>query len=65
MSHWTTNRLVEPSTHTALAVFLACLGLWLSLGELEPSGYTEGLLLWACAHGALGVLLKEGRGLFR
>ncbi len=61
---WTRHRLVEPSTHTAFAVFLACLGLYLNSLWLDVHPWTEPLLLWACAHAALGVVLKEGKGLF-
>jgi hypothetical protein len=63
--HWTERRIFKPSTHSALAVLIACLAFNLSLGEFVPNDSTEPLLLWACAHAVLGIALKEGRGLFR
>ncbi len=63
MKHWTEHRLVEPSTHTALAVFLACLGLYLGTLSVEGHAGTAPLLLWACGHALLGIVLKEGKGL--
>lgn len=62
---WTKHRLVEPSTHTAIAVFLAVLGLYLNSLTMEGSAAMPWLLGWGCIHALLGVILKEGKGLIR
>jgi hypothetical protein len=59
------NRLVEPSTHTAIAVFLGLAGLYLNSLMFEVHPWTGPLLIWAMVHGFLGIVLKEGKGLFR
>jgi hypothetical protein len=65
MNHWTMIRLVEPSTHTAVAVFLGLTGLYLNSLTLEVHSWTGPLLIWSIAHAFFGVVLKEGKGLFR
>ena len=62
---WTASRLVEPSTHTAVAVFLAVLALYFDHQMYDPNPYTGWLLLGACFEGFLGIILKEGKGLIR
>ena len=63
MKHWTEHRFVEPSTHTAIAVFLACLALYFNTFTLEGWEYMPHLLVWATVHAFLGIVLKEGKGL--
>lgn len=61
--HWTENRLVEPSTHTAFAVLIACFTLWQNSLSLEGVDWLHFGLGWATFHAFLGMVLKEGKGL--
>jgi hypothetical protein len=63
VKHWTEHRLVEPSTHTAIAVCIAIAVLWLETSTLESIEATKWLTGWAGFHALLGVVLKEGKGL--
>jgi hypothetical protein len=61
--HWTQHRLVEPSTHTAIAVWLLAGVVFAEAATMESSGWTTAIALWAGVHALLGVVLREGRGL--
>lgn len=61
---WTTHRLVEPSTHSSIAVLVACWALFMDSLTVEGFSYLTYALAWATFHAVLGVTLKEGKGLF-
>ena len=59
---WLKDRLSEPSTFTALAVFLACGGLFYQSNFLDPQLESRVLLAAATLAALLGLIGKDRRG---
>ena len=59
---WLRERLYEPSTYLAAAVFLACGGLFLDSLVLDPNPKAQGLLLAAAVFAFLGLIGKDREG---
>ena len=64
LKDWTSHRLVEPSTHSSIAVLIVCWSLFQNSLTLEGVEWLPYSLAWATFHAVLGVTLKEGKGLF-
>lgn len=60
---WTAHRLAEPSTHSAIAVLIVAGAFYLNSLTVEGLAGLPWFLGWATVHAALGLVLKEGKGL--
>lgn len=59
--NWLRERLKEPSSYTAFAVFSSSTGLFMQSLMLEPSITARALLLLGVVFAVLGIALKEGK----
>ncbi len=61
---WTSHRLVEPSTHSSIAVLIVSWALFQNSLTMDGVEWLPYALGWATVHAVLGVFLREGKGLF-